>query len=161
MDTLKNLMSLIDANSEKIPEGDYLAMCDAMKVVHGNMRAERVIVRSVEYYDLEEEMSRVTMELVKLHKERDNIHYRTKVSKAMKREAIREYAFTEGLHSLREYTEEALDEAGIRVNCNELYGKYLESFNDDIYQRKKVVHLSIQEMRDYRDSVAKDLADVI
>lgn len=161
MDSLKNLMSLIDANSEKIPEGDYLAMCEAMKTVHGNMKVERVVVRSVEYYDLEEELSRVTMELNRLHKERDNIHYRTKMTKAMKREAIREYAFTEGLHSLREYTQEALEEAGIRVNCNELYGKYLETFNDDIYQRKKVVHLDIQELRDYRDSVVKDLADVI
>ena len=161
MDNLKIVMSLIDAHSDKIPEGDYLAMCNAIKIVHGNMKAERVIVRSIEYYELEEEMSRVTTELGRLHKERDNIHYRTKVSKAMKREAIREYAFTEGLHSLREYTQEALEEAGIHVNCNELYGKYLETFNDDIYQRKKVVHLAIQEMRDYRDSVVKDLADVI
>ena len=161
MDTLKNLMSLIDANSDKIPEGDYLAMCEAMKGVHGNMKPERINVRSVEYYDLEEELSRVTMELDRLHKERDMIHYRTKMTKVMKREAIREYAFTEGLHSLREFTQKALDEAGIRVNCNELYGKYLESFNDDIYQRKKVVHFNIQEMRDYRDSVVKDLVDAM
>lgn len=161
MDTLKNLMSLIDANSEKIPEGDYLAMCEAMKIVHGNMKAERVTVRSTEYYDLEEELSNVTQELNRLHKERDNIHYRSKMTKYMKREAIREYAFTEGLHSLREYTPEALVDAGIHVNIDVLYGKYLEAFNDDVYQKKKVVHLAIQEMRDYRDSVVKDLADVI
>tara|TARA_Y100000389_G_scaffold5916_1_gene5712 strand:- start:495 stop:998 length:504 start_codon:yes stop_codon:yes gene_type:complete len=161
MDTLKNLMSLIDANSEKIPEGEYLAMCEALKNLHGNVKRDPMTIRSVEYYDLEEELSRVTVELDRLHKERDRIHYRTKMTKMMKREVIREYAFTEGLHSLREYTPEALEEAGIHVNCNELYGKYLETFNDDIYQKKKVVHLNIQELRDYRDSVVKDLADVI
>ena len=159
MDNLKKLMSLIDANSERIPEGDYLEMCNAMKSVHGCMKPERVHVRSMEYYEMEDELSNVTVELNRLHKERDNIHYRTKLTKAMKSDAIREYAFTEGLHSLRENSVEALEEAGVRVNYGELFGKYLNDFNEGVYEKKKVIHLMIEEARGHRDEVVSRMAD--
>ena len=161
METLKNLMSLIDANSDKIPEGDYMAMCEAMKGLHGSVRKEGLTLRSMDYYDIEEELTHVTMELERLHRERDNIHYRTRLTKFMKSEAIREYAFTEGLHSLREYTPEALEEAGIRVNINEVYAKHLEDFNQDIFQKKKAIQMMVQEKREYRDNLVKEMADVI
>ena len=159
METLKQLMSLIDANSEKFPEGDYLAMCNAMKEVHGNMKPDRVRVRSMEYYEMEDELINVTQELTRLHKERDNIHYRTKMTKAMKTEAIRVYAFTEGLHSLREYSVEALVEADVRVNYGELFSKHLSEVNDDVYEKKKIVHLMIEEARCHRDDVVYRMAD--
>jgi len=159
MDTLKQLMSLVDANSDKIPEGDYLAMCNAMAVVHGSLKPERVDVRSINYYEMEDELMKVTHELTRLHKERDNIHYRTKMTKVMKTNAIREYAFEEGLHSLREHSVEALEEAGVRVNYGELYSKYMSAFNDDVYERKKVIHLMIEEARGYRDDIVCRMAD--
>jgi 3-isopropylmalate dehydratase small subunit len=162
METLKNLMTLIDANCEKIPEGDYLAMCEAMKGLHGSVRTDDVFtLRSMDYYDMEEELTHVTLELERLISERDNMHYRTKLTKAMKGEAIREYAFTEGLHSLREYTPDALEEAGIRVNISEVYAKYLEDFNHDILQKKKALQVNIQDIRERRDVIVKEMADVI
>ena len=155
-------MTLIDANSEKIPEGDYLAMCEAMKGLHGSVRTDDVFtLRSMDYYDMEEELTHVTLELERLVHERDNMHYRTRLTKAMKVEAIREYAFTEGLHSLREYTPEALEEAGIRVNINELYAKHLEDFNQDIFQKKKALQVNIHDTRARRDVIVKEMADVI
>lgn len=161
MESLKQLMTLIDANSDKLPEGEYMAMCSAMKEVHGSMKSTELTLQSSDYYDLEDELGSVTMELERLKRERDTIHYRTRMTKHMKREAIREYAFTEGLHSLREYTVEALEEAGIKINCNELYGKYLEAFNDDIFQRKRAISLTIQDTRAYRDEIVKDMVDVM
>lgn len=162
MDTLRNLMTLIDANSEKIPEGDYLAMCEAMKGLHGSVRTDGVFtLRSMDYYDMEEELTHVTMELERLVRERDNMHYRTRLTKAMKAEAIREYAFTEGFHSLREYTPEALEEAGIRVNINEVYAKHLEDFNQEIFQKKKALQENIHDTRVRRDVIVKEMADVI
>lgn len=162
METLRNLMTLIDANSEKIPEGDYLAMCEAMKGLHGSVRTDDVFtLRSMDYYDMEEELTHVTMELERLVRERDNMHYRTRLTKAMKAEAIREYAFTEGFHSLREYTPEALEEAGIRVNINEVYAKHLEDFNQDIFQKKKALQVNIHDTRARRDLIVKEMADVI
>lgn len=162
METLRNLMTLIDANSEKIPEGDYLAMCEAMKGLHGSVRTDDVFtLRSMDYYDMEEELTHVTMDLERLVRERDNMHYRTRLTKAMKAEAIREYAFTEGFHSLREYTPEALEEAGIRVNINEVYAKHLEDFNQDIFQKKKALQVNIHDTRARRDVIVKEMADVI
>jgi hypothetical protein len=161
MEPLKQLMTLIDANSDKLPEGEYLAMCSVMKEVHGSMKSTELTLQSSDYYDLEEELGSVTMELERLRKERDTIHYRTRMTKHMKREAIREYAFTEGLHSLREYTAEALEEAGIKINCNELYGKYLETFNYDIFQKKKAISLTLQDTREYRDRIIREMIDVM
>ena len=37
MDELTNLMRLIDLNSEIIPEGHYLEMCNSMKKVHESL----------------------------------------------------------------------------------------------------------------------------
>jgi hypothetical protein len=161
MEPLKQLMTLIDANSDKLPEGEYLAICSMMKELHGSMKSTELTVQSSDYYDLEEELGSVTMELERLRKERDTIHYRTRMTKHMKREAIREYAFTEGLHSLREYTAEALEEAGIKINCNELYGKYLETFNYDIFQKKKAISLTLQDTREYRDRIIREMIDVM
>jgi hypothetical protein len=125
------------------------------------MKSTELTLQSSDYYDLEEELGSVTMELERLRKERDTIHYRTRMTKHMKREAIREYAFTEGLHSLREYTAEALEEAGIKINCNELYGKYLETFNYDIFQKKKAISLTLQDTREYRDRIIREMIDVM
>lgn len=162
METLRELMGLIDANSDKISDGDYLAMCEAMKGLHGSVRTGNVFtLRSMDYYDMEDELTHVTLELERLVRERDNIHYRTKLTKLMKAAAIREYAFTEGFHSLREYTPEALEEAGIRVNINELYAKYLEDFNQDVFQKKKALQVNIHDTRERRDYIVKEMADVI
>lgn len=156
-------MSLIDANSEHIPEGEYLKMCEAMKEVYEKVKLVNnwAPLRSMDYYEIEEELTNVTLELERLHRERDSIHYRTKLSKAMKRDAIAEYAFTEGFHSLREYTPEALQEAGIRVNLNEVYKKFLDAYNDDIFQRKKAIQMMVQQTRDHRDNLVREFVDIM
>lgn len=156
-------MSLIDANSEHIPEGEYLKMCEAMKEVYEKVKLVNnwTPLRSIDYYDIEEELTNVTMELDKLHKERDSIHYRSRMTKKMKRDAIAEYALTEGLHSLREYTPEALQETGVHVDLNDVYKKFLEAFNHDIFQKKKAVHMMVQQTREHRDSLVKEFVDVM
>jgi hypothetical protein len=160
---MEQLMSLIDANSEHIPEGEYLKMCEAMKEVYEKVKLVNnwAPLRSMDYYEIEEELTNVTLELERLHRERDSIHYRTKLSKAMKRDAIAEYAFTEGFHSLREYTPEALQEAGIRVNLNEVYKKFLDAYNDDIFQRKKAIQMMVQQTRDHRDNLVREFVDIM
>lgn len=160
---MEHLMSLIDANSEHIPEGEYLKMCEAMKEVYEKTKKvnDWGPLRSIDYYDIEEELTNVTLELDRLHKERDSIHYRSRMTKKMKRDAIAEYAFTEGLHSLREYTPEALREVGVHVDLNDVYKKFLEAFNHDIFQKKKAVHMMVQQTREHRDSLVKEFVDVM
>jgi len=160
---MEHLMSLIDANSEHIPEGEYLKMCEAMKEVYEKTKKvnEWGPLRSIDYYDMEEELTNVTLELDRLHKERDSIHYRSRMTKKMKKDAIAEYAFTEGLHSLREYTPEALQETGVHVDLNDVYKKFLEAFNYDIFQKKKAIHMMVQQTREHRDSLVKEFVDVM
>jgi hypothetical protein len=160
---MDKLMSLIDANSEHIPEGEYLKMCEAMKEVYEKTKTmnDWAPLRSIDYYDIEEELSSVTLELERLHKERDSIHYRTRMTKKMKRDAIAEYAFTEGLHSLREYTPEALKEAGIHVDLRVVYKNFLEAFNYEIFQKKKAVHMMVQQTRTHRDDLVREMYNVM
>lgn len=159
MDTLKTLMSLIDANSDKIPEGDYLAMCNAMKEVHGNMKSPTIKVRSVDYYDYEVELTNVTLEINRLHKQSDNLHYRSKLTKFMKTEALREYCFKENLHSIEDFTVRTLYEAGVCINFDNLFIQYMEDFNTEVYNNKKSLHAMVEEQRIYRDNIISLMAD--
>lgn len=156
-------MTLIDANAPRVPEGDYLAMCAAMKEVYGLVKSARQPAgsRSLEYHELEEELARTEAELARLHRERDAIRYARRMTRAMKREAIGEYAFTEGLHSLREHTCAALEEAGLRVDLHRVYGRFMDAFNADVFQRRGAVQRLVEETRAYRDAVVRDLAAVL
>jgi aryl carrier-like protein len=159
MESLRALMSLVDANSHNVPEGDYLAMCDALKVVHGNMKPERVNVRSMVYYELEDELMKVTQELMRLHKDRNATHYVSRITKDMRTRAIHEYTFREGLHSIREFTVDALKEAGVRIDFDDLFRRFVEAHNDQIYEKKKAIHLMIEEARGYRDELVSRMAN--
>ena len=151
-------MHLLDANSHNVPEGDYLRMCNALKEIHETLGREKTRVRSMNYYEYEDEMATVTQELTRLRRERDAVHYRTKMTAHMKTDAIREYAFREGLHSLREFTPEALELAAVRVNPDHVFAAYLEAFNTDVYEKKKAMQTMIQEARDYRDDIVRQMA---
>ena len=54
-----------------------------------------------------------------------------------------------------------MEEAGIRVNINEVYAKHLEDFNQDIFQKKKALQVNIHDTRAHRDVIVKEMADVI
>ena len=156
---METLMTLLDANSHNVPEGDYLRMCDALKEVHGKLRPERVEVRSMVYYELEVELTKVTRELERLHRDRDTTRYTSRVTRGIRARAIRDYAFTEGLHSLREFTVDALKEAGVRIDFEDLFRRFLDAHNDEVYEHKKAIHLMIEEARAYRDEIVARLAD--
>lgn len=163
MEKLNELMTLIDAAAERIPEGEYLAMCEAIKGVHAAVKTQPTTaeLRSTEYYDLEEELYLAVDELEKLHKKRDEIRYKNKMTKAMKQEAIRDFAFTEGLHSLREYTPEALKEAGFNVNIGVIYKDFLEAYNRGIFEEKRIVQMEVEEARERRDRLVVVMADIL
>jgi len=44
MEALKQLMSLIDANSEKIPEGDYLELCDTIQTLREQVKPPSFLI---------------------------------------------------------------------------------------------------------------------
>lgn len=47
MDSLNNLMSLVDGNSDIIPEGDYLKFCDHLKKIYTTLSNHKILVAKV------------------------------------------------------------------------------------------------------------------
>lgn len=153
-------MTLIDANADKISEGDYLLMCNAMKDVHGNMKTKRVNVRTDDYYEFEMILSKVTAEITRLQAESDRLHYRRKLTRCMKIQAMRDLAIKEGVvDSVFEYTAAALHKAGVRVNFSKMYAQYVQDYNTEVFDNKKRLHEMIEDEREHRDQIVCLLAD--
>jgi hypothetical protein len=159
MEGLKELMSLIDANSDKLSEGDYLLMCNAMREVHGNMKTKRDPVRTEDYYEYELQLSRVTNEITRLHAESDKLHYRRKLTKFMKVQAMMDHALKLDINISRDVINEKIfRNVGVRVNFPQLYAQYMEDFNREIFDKKKDIHRQVEEERVYRDEIVCLLA---
>lgn len=162
MESLKKIMELIDANNKHIPEGDYIDICIAMKNVHANIKKTDICIHTQDYYDLERGLTKTTLQIENLYKKYDQLQQRSKITRAMKREAIREFLFEEGIHTPVDYTQETLTGLGFKdVNYRELYDKYLERYNIDIFMKKKEVLLEIQDKREVRDDIVLSMSEII
>jgi hypothetical protein len=100
-------MQLIDANSEKISDGDYLEMCNTIKSVHDSME-RRHGLGSERYQELSDDLHDQVIMIEKLKDKLKKIKLIKRMTPKTKTQAIRDYADMMGLHSLREYTEDAL-----------------------------------------------------
>ena len=107
MENLTRLMVLIDANSEKLSEGDYLDMCNTIKSVHDHVQKENV-VSSEGYTELVNDLHETILMIEKISDKLRKIKMIQRLSPQMKTQAIECYADVMGLHSLREYTEQAI-----------------------------------------------------
>lgn len=157
MESLNKIMQIIDANNKHIPEGDYIDICFAMKDVHVNLKKTDVYTHTYEYLDYERELTKMTIQIENLHKKYNEIHSQSKMTRAMRREAIREFLFEEGFHEPVEYTEKTLTELGFK-NIN--YDKYMERYNLDVFLMKKEILLEIQNKRELRNVLIKDMANL-
>ena len=100
-------MQLIDANSEKISDGDYLEMCNTIKSVHDSVE-KRHNLGSERYKELNDDLHDKVIMIEKMKNKLKNIKPIKRMTSKMKSRIIREYADAVGLHSLREYTEDAV-----------------------------------------------------
>lgn len=112
-------MQLIDANSEKISDGDYLEMCNTIKTVHDSF--EKRHIGNERYEELSDDLHDQVMMIEKMKDKLKSIKPIKRMTSKMKTRAIREYADMMGLHSLREYSEEAVM-AQTFVEPSEIYG---------------------------------------
>jgi hypothetical protein len=55
MNAIKKIMTLIDKNSQALPEGDYLEICDALKEVYDEPSSDPVIFKRPVMLDLADE----------------------------------------------------------------------------------------------------------
>jgi len=166
MENLTHLMSLIDANSEKLSEGDYLEMCNTIKNVHkhiqiynkeeniGPVISDRI--RSEDELNLENELHEQVITIEKLKDKIKTIKIRTRLSPNMKVDAIKEFVIVMGLHSLREYTEEAVYEQ-TNINVRQIYKWYMDEYNKRQKCRILRYSIMIEESKTHRNETISHL----
>ena len=136
MDSLTNMMSLIDVNSKSIPEGDYLKLCNFMMDVHKALPKkvvptfadipEDVRNRRTNIYN---DMRRVSDELRRTRSSMKSLKIRKRVTESVRRDAIRDAGQRMGL-TLRRFTLECLQLQGVVIpNACHFYKEYMERTN--------------------------------
>lgn len=150
MENVIHLMSLIDANSEKIRDGDYLEMCNTINSLHKQM-SNKGNCDSI-HVEHENLLHDQVMMIEKIKDKMKRIKTRTRLSPGMKMEAIKEFSIVMGLHSIREYTEAAIYEQ-TNLNIRDIYNWYMDEYNKR--QKCKLLYYSnvIQEFRDKRNEI--------
>ena len=136
MDSLTNMMSLIDVNSKSIPEGDYLKLCNFMMDVHKALPKkvvptfadipEDVRNRRTNIYN---DMRHISDELRRTRSSMKSLKIRKRVTESVRRDAIRDVGQRMGL-TLRRFTLECLQLQGVVIpNASHFYKEYMERTN--------------------------------
>jgi hypothetical protein len=136
MDSLTNMMSLIDVNSKSIPEGDYLKLCNFMMDVHKALPKkvvptfadipEDVRNRRTNIYN---DMRHISDELRRTRSSMKSLKIRKRVTESVRRDAIRDAGLRMGL-TLRRFTLECLQLQGVVIpNACHFYKEYMERTN--------------------------------
>ena len=149
-------MNLIDANSEKLSEGDYLDMCNMIKSVHEHVRKEDVVL-SEGYTELVNDLHETILMIEKISDKLKKIKMIRRLSPQMKTQAIQYYADAMGLHSLREYTEQALL-AQTSVTPREVYDWYRGTRNDREVCRRAYLMGVMGDTEAVRDRIISELS---
>jgi hypothetical protein len=159
MENLTHLMQLIDANSINLPEGDYLDMCNTIKEVHEVLKVEDQTDEEYEYqpneerlHELEKDLHHYVMHIEKMKKQLNSIKIRKRLSPRLKTVAIKQFSDIMGLHSLREYTEEAIMEQ-TNTTPKTIYEWYLKEHNRlQRYQQSSITSV-IEECKHERNEI--------
>ena len=166
MENLTHLMQLIDANSDNLSEGVYLEMCNSIKGVHKYIHSEDnddnnyIFQHSDRYRELELNLHTHVIQIERLTKLLDNLCFRKRLSPQMKTDAIKTFAIDMQLHSLREYTEEAIKE---NTNCDiiSIYKWYKLEYNKRIRDERDNLHRIIESYQQERDVIIAELSGEI
>ena len=167
MEKLTHLMQLIDAHSDTLPEGVYLDMCNSIKSVHEELNFTPELLElemdvsetaANNYGDLEKSLHTHVMAMESVMKDMEKLKPRKRLSNKLKTEAIKRFATETGLHSLREYTEEAIRE-NTNVDVKTIYKWYLDEHNRNITYRQMACQNALHDLRDERDYVMCEMVN--
>lgn len=167
MEKLTHLMQLIDAHSDTLPEGVYLDMCNSIKSVHEELNFTPELLElemdvsetdTNNYRDLEKSLHTHVIAMETVMKDMEKLKPRKRLSNKLKTEAIKKFATETGLHSLREYTEEAIRE-NTNVDVKAIYKWYLDEYNRYIGYRKMACENALHDLRDERDYVMCEMVN--
>lgn len=142
-------MSLIDKNSATIPEGDYLAMCNALKTLYGRTKP----VRTTEALD--DALTDVVLKIRRLKVRRDAFTHWTVLTDEIMSMALTEYAIIHRLDSLRTITEEGFEDVGLHVDFETLYANFMASHNARARERRERLDEEIRAHEVLRDDIMR------
>lgn len=175
MEALTNMMSLIDHNSESIPEGDYLKLCNFMKEVHQSLPkkvAPRAPFQPVQIpedlraaaYFLNMEHGRIIDELRRIRTSMKALKPRERVTEGVRRDAIRDAANRMGF-AIRSLTLDSLRDKGVVIpHAHMFYKEYMErtnAANQVLLDSLMACHDDLRRKKDRVRSEWRDLQQVI
>jgi len=140
MEALTNMMSIIDLNSESIPEGDYLKLCNFMRDIHKILPkapTKRAPFQPIpipedlidQRRNLETELGRISNELRRIRNRMKSLKIRQRVTEGVRRDAIRDAANRMGF-TIRSLTLDSLRDKGVVIpHAHMFYKEYMERTN--------------------------------
>lgn len=140
MEALTNIMSIIDLNSESIPEGDYLKLCNFMRDIHKIL--PKAPIKRVPFQpipipedlrdrrlNLERDLGRIYDELKIIMSRMRALKIRQRVTEGVRRDAIRDAANRMGF-AIRSLTLDSLRAKGVVIpHAHMFYKEYMERTN--------------------------------
>ena len=175
MEALTNIMSIIDLNSESIPEGDYLKLCNFMRDIHKILPkapTKRVPFQPVPIPEdirnrclfLNMEHGRITDELKRLRTRMKALKIRQRVTEGVRKDAIRDAANRMGF-AIRSLTLDSLRDKGVVIpHAHMFYKEYMErtnAANQVLLDSLMACHDDMRREKDRVRSEWRDLQQVI
>ena len=171
MEALSNVMSLIDQNSESIPEGDYLKLCNLMKVLHTaipksqpsvpfstrphqlplSLREDSVRDQRA-YAFAEERVLRINQQLKRLK-------IRKRITVGVKEDAVRDCCRRLGFN-ITDYNIEALREKGVLIpDERAFYKSYLDKESWFMTQKREELLRELPALEERRDEARSTMLE--
>jgi hypothetical protein len=173
MEALINVMSLIDLNSESIPEGDYLKLCNFMKEVHQDLSKKNAVPRApFQPIQIPEELvsrrrgiegtlNHMDPQIRRLRHRMNTLKIRQRVTEGVRRDAVRDAANRLGFR-LQSLTIEALRAKGVVIpHAHMFYKEYMERTNEANRALLANLQDTLSELEGRREVLLAEYRDIL
>ena len=164
---VKDTQSLIDENSTKMRDNDYINICNNLQILYKKLHmcegSKNVDYSNSSYYELEDELHLIQERMNTLHYRTFGLKVKKNLSKEMKYVAIKEYAARKEL-DMKKYDEINLKAKQPKMrlkDIKDLYKAYLEKYNDTICKARGVIDKEYDILRRKRDAVIIEMYEYI
>ena len=164
---VKDTQSLIDENSTKMRDNDYINICNNLQILYKKLHmcegSKNVDYSNSSYYELEDELHLIQERMNTLHYRTFGLKVKKNLSKEMKYLAIKEYAARKEI-DMKKYDEINLKDKQPKMrlkDIKDLYKAYLEKYNDTICKARGVIDKEYDVLRRKRDAVIIEMYEYI
>ena len=170
MEALSNVMSLIDQNSESIPEGDYLKLCNLMKVLHNAIPKTQPSVPFSTRLQVPQELREESWRNQQAHAAADErvlrhnqqlkyLKIRKRITAGVKTDAVRDCCRRLGFN-ITSYTVDALREKGVLIpDERAFYKSFLDKETWFINQKRERLIRELPALEQVRDEARARMVD--